>query len=548
MADPENPNKPENNPPETEAQKEFTEQLAKIPADSEPLRGIKFPEREQQEEAPPKQEVLKKQQEKPIIIDLPADERLQKKIAEELGRNIEEQEEFKAIIEDPSTPEDERKAAEESAWDVYYRAVIIDRLLTNGGVDSKTLEDELIKELGTEFNQAFFNKAVKELNSLGNPEDDPYEGILKEREEERHSGLSPERIAEEDKLYERAKKILSGKPNNEDEQKIFDSLKEVEERQWSENQKRKVSSDLMWLYEREHAPAEEKNPGSKETKKQDVEGRGAYEGYEKERREKLTKEEREREDELVALAEKILVRKDLDEYDQKIAYFIAEAKNKDWPNAMKEKSMRDFAQQYEKRHEKTEPNLKSENFYERLGVSKNDYAEDIKNAHRRLVRQFHPDKRGDPDDFKAVNEAYKILINPEKRAEYDTKLEAEEIRKKVEEAVSNIEDKDAEDPVISSSWVKRGKEAFKFAALGSLVLTKEGVKSLKGIMPEGSTLEGVRKKSAEFAAMGLVIGIGSIWLLIRNIFEFVKEAAKGKMNFAAGYKLGHDIIGKKDKK
>jgi curved DNA-binding protein CbpA len=43
-------------------------------------------------------------------------------------------------------------------------------------------------------------------------------------------------------------------------------------------------------------------------------------------------------------------------------------------------------------------------------------------VYRQLARTFHPDVNGDPkavEHFRAITEAYVLLIDPEKRAEYD---------------------------------------------------------------------------------------------------------------------------------
>jgi molecular chaperone DnaJ len=61
------------------------------------------------------------------------------------------------------------------------------------------------------------------------------------------------------------------------------------------------------------------------------------------------------------------------------------------------------------------------NYYEVLGVEKSASKDDIKKAFRKLAHQFHPDKKGgNADKFKEVNEAYSILSDDTKRAEYDT--------------------------------------------------------------------------------------------------------------------------------
>ncbi len=61
-------------------------------------------------------------------------------------------------------------------------------------------------------------------------------------------------------------------------------------------------------------------------------------------------------------------------------------------------------------------------YYQMLGVSKDADADAIKKAFRAKARQLHPDVSKDPDagkKFSALNEAYEVLSDPEKRAKYD---------------------------------------------------------------------------------------------------------------------------------
>jgi molecular chaperone DnaJ len=67
--------------------------------------------------------------------------------------------------------------------------------------------------------------------------------------------------------------------------------------------------------------------------------------------------------------------------------------------------------------------LYEKDFYAILGVDKKAGADEIKKKYRSLARELHPDKtKGDDaleEKFKAVSEAYDILSDPKKRAEYD---------------------------------------------------------------------------------------------------------------------------------
>jgi molecular chaperone DnaJ len=67
--------------------------------------------------------------------------------------------------------------------------------------------------------------------------------------------------------------------------------------------------------------------------------------------------------------------------------------------------------------------LYEKDFYKVLGVDKKASADEIKKKYRSLARDLHPDKnQGDTareEKFKAVSEAYDILSDSKKRAEYD---------------------------------------------------------------------------------------------------------------------------------
>ncbi len=63
----------------------------------------------------------------------------------------------------------------------------------------------------------------------------------------------------------------------------------------------------------------------------------------------------------------------------------------------------------------------AKDYYQILGIPKSASKEEIKKAFRKLAHKYHPDKGGgDESKFKEVNEAYQVLSDDRKRAEYDS--------------------------------------------------------------------------------------------------------------------------------
>lgn len=58
-------------------------------------------------------------------------------------------------------------------------------------------------------------------------------------------------------------------------------------------------------------------------------------------------------------------------------------------------------------------------YYKILGVPPDASPEEIRKAFYRLAHKYHPDKGGDPEKFKEINEAYQVLSDEKKRREYD---------------------------------------------------------------------------------------------------------------------------------
>jgi curved DNA-binding protein len=64
-------------------------------------------------------------------------------------------------------------------------------------------------------------------------------------------------------------------------------------------------------------------------------------------------------------------------------------------------------------------------YYQTLGVPRTASSDEVRKAFRTLARQYHPDvskeknKKAAEEKFKAINEAYEVLGDPEKRKKYD---------------------------------------------------------------------------------------------------------------------------------
>ena len=63
----------------------------------------------------------------------------------------------------------------------------------------------------------------------------------------------------------------------------------------------------------------------------------------------------------------------------------------------------------------------NKNYYQALGLDKNATDDDIKKAYRKAAVQHHPDKGGDAEQFKIINEANTILSDQSSKHEYDNK-------------------------------------------------------------------------------------------------------------------------------
>jgi len=61
----------------------------------------------------------------------------------------------------------------------------------------------------------------------------------------------------------------------------------------------------------------------------------------------------------------------------------------------------------------------SKNYYEILGANERTSAPDLERLYKRRAARLHPDKGGNEEDMKSLNEAYGVLKNPLSRKDYD---------------------------------------------------------------------------------------------------------------------------------
>jgi len=73
------------------------------------------------------------------------------------------------------------------------------------------------------------------------------------------------------------------------------------------------------------------------------------------------------------------------------------------------------------RHQRQQERKKADTqkYYDTLGVKKDATPAQIKKAYRKMAMKHHPDRGGDQNKFKELNEIYEVLSNKEKRALYD---------------------------------------------------------------------------------------------------------------------------------
>lgn len=74
----------------------------------------------------------------------------------------------------------------------------------------------------------------------------------------------------------------------------------------------------------------------------------------------------------------------------------------------------------------------AKSYYAVLGISPDASTREVKNAYRRLAKQYHPDHEGgDTRKFRDIQEAYNVLADSEKRRCYEKGASGEQVRVRV---------------------------------------------------------------------------------------------------------------------
>ncbi|MGH9882420.1 MAG: J domain-containing protein [Pyrinomonadaceae bacterium] len=77
-------------------------------------------------------------------------------------------------------------------------------------------------------------------------------------------------------------------------------------------------------------------------------------------------------------------------------------------------------------------------YYSILGAGKAASQDEIERIYKRLAKRYHPDRGGDPEEMKAINEAYRVLGNATTRHVYDSRRACDSRHQRSDDALSAV--------------------------------------------------------------------------------------------------------------
>lgn len=176
--------------------------------------------------------------------------------------------------------------------------------------------------------------------------------------------------------------------------------------------------------------------------------------------------------------------------------------------------------------------IQMNNHYKTLGIDRHALADEIRAAYRKLAQRLHPDKNGGVDEFQALEEAYRVLSDPEARARYDRGEDPGNPESKEQKAMSRLakmfqqaagvarDDKDMialiREGIAASikngqQQINANRQAIEKAehTLGRVTYNGEGVNLLEGVINEQIRANNkmIGELMAEIELVGLVTGM-----------------------------------------